>query len=373
MRKILILLVLICFVFVNSCTDYDLEEGAYSEQKIQEINYMMDQCMDEGNVPGAIIGVWQLDLEPLIITKGEANIKTKEALEESDRFRIASITKTFTAAVVLQLIDEGAFKLDDTINRWFPEIPHAKIITVRQMLNMTSGIYDVFYHDPAISWSAQNEPRRIWKTEDLYEVLMQAKPAFNPGDRCVYSNANYFLLGLLIEMETDNELEEEIQTRLLDPLEMNSTSFPTTPRIPGEYSHGYRDLDYDGRLEDITTVDPSLSWAAGAIISNLYDLKTWTREMYYGELLSGTMQQKRLDMQTMDGPVSYGLGIMKIFGFYGHNGSILGFSDIAVYLPEKDAIIVCMMNKRNDDGSKGDPDATNLMLETAKILFPDEF
>ncbi len=181
---------------------------------------------------------------------------------------------------------------------------------------------------------------------------------------------------MIAEKKTNSNLEDLVQTRLLDKLGMNHTQFPVNDEIIGNYSHGYRDQDHDGSLEDITAVNPSLPWAGGGMVSNIYDLKTWVKEMYFGELLTPATQNMRLEKNTVIPEILYyGMGIMKLKEFWGHNGSILGYSDIAMYLPSKDAVIVCMMNKRNDDGDTRylDPDATHLMVEIAKILYPDEF
>jgi len=330
--------------------------------------------MEEKKIPGILVGIWELDLEPLILAKGVSNIETNDPLKDTDKFRIASHTKTFTAAVILQLVDEGCFSLDDTIEGYFPEVPNSHVITIRQLLNMSAGIYDFYYLDPRVGQSYLDDPLRVWTSEELYQYLIEGEPDYYPGTSAAYSNANYFLLGLLIEEVTGNTVEDEIRTRLLDPLGMNSTSFPTDPEMTGNYVHGYRDKNYDGVLEDISRVEPSLPWAAGAMISNLHDMKTWVREMYHGTLLSREIQAERLETVSLYGDfVSYGLGLLKLQGFVGHDGGILGYGNVAMYLPEKDAVVICMINRSNDDGSPTDPNILDLWIKIARILYPDVF
>ena len=343
----------------------------FSAAQVREIEAQVDQIMTAHRIPGVIVGVWEGDAAPLILARGLADTATGEAIAAADRFRIASVTKTFTATVVLQLIDQGVgdLTLETTLDRFFPEVPNAATITVRQLLDMTAGVYDFFYHDPDVLWSYLNEPLRQWTAEELYTILIAQEPAFPPGERCEYSNANYFLLGQIAEQVTGNALADEVRTRILTPLGLDNTSYPTTPDMAGAYTHGYRDSDPPGELEDITRVDPSLSGAGGAMISNLYDLKTWVEALYAGDLLSAGLQDERLTWQTMSSSVRYGLGVMDLRGFIGHNGEILGYTNFSVFLPGHNATIVVMANKCNEDGTENN--ALELFAAVTRILYPD--
>ena len=359
---------LVLLVALVSCSSGD-GTTSFSVQQIFDVTAAADQTMADSNAPGAIVGVWEGNKSPMIVVRGTSNIVTHEPLQAGETLRIASVTKTFTATVVLQLIDEGLITLDETIDTWFPEVPNAASITVRMLLSMTSGVTNFFYEDPDVAWSYQHEPLRKWTQQELYNILISKAPAFQPGEKCVYDDANYFLLGMLAERVTGSSMKELITNRIIVPLGLSGTSFPDTPEMIGAYMHGYRDGGATPSLEDITAVDPSLPWAGGAMLSNLYDLKTWLQALVQGTLISPALQQERLRWNTMSTSFSYGLGIANMAGFIGHDGSILGYNNFTFYLPEKDATIIAIVNKCNDDGTN-DP-AQTLFLKVAKALYPD--
>ncbi len=365
MRNTFLPVLLFALLFCPSCGG----SSTSSAQQIQEITAAMDQVMAEFNAPGAVVGVWEGSKSPLIVVRGLSDIATNAPLLAEETLRIASVTKTFTATVVLQLIGEGAISLNDTIDRWFPEVPNAASITVRMLLGMTSGVTNFFYENPDVSWSYQHDPLRVWTQQELYAILISEAPAFQPGEKCVYSDANYFLLGMLAERVTGSTMKELITNRIIVPLGLSGTAFPDTPEMPGVYMHGYRDDAATGGLEDITAVDPSLPWAGGAMISNLADLRTWLQALVQGTLISPALQQERLRWTSMNTSVSYGLGIANLAGFIGHDGSILGYNNQMFSLPEKDASIIVIVNKCND--TDADYPAQALFLKVAKALYPE--
>jgi D-alanyl-D-alanine carboxypeptidase len=331
------------------------------------IDDLVNTAMSSGKVPGVIVGVWAPGQGTYVKAFGTANVETGEQMQATDRVRIASITKTFTATVVLQLIDEGKLSLDETIDRYLPQIPGADTITVRQLLSHSSGIYD--YEDQAFMKSVVADPLRVWKPQELINLAITHPANFPPGTSCAYSNTNYIALGMIVEQVTGNSLGDEIKNRIITPLDLASTEFPTGPDITGEYSHGYTDLNDPGRLSDITRIDMSWDWAAGAMISNLDDLEIWARAVGTGELISGDLQSQRLhflDMPEFANMVSYGLGIMKIGPLIGHSGADPGYNSSMYYLPEKDAVIVVLFNYC---GAADTVDITSIAI--AKAVFPD--
>lgn len=341
----------------------------FTDEQVRKVEALAASVMAQTRTPGVWVGVWEGKKAPLILARGKADIASGRTLQAADRFRIASVTKTFTGTVVLQLIDEGPLNLEDTVEKYFPELPNAGIITIRRLLNMTAGVNDFFYGDPRIKESYQTTPLRKWNAEELYRILVSLPSAFQPGEKCVYSNANFFLLAIIVEKVTRNRIAEEIEKRIIKPLGLTSTSYPVGPEMTGAYAHGYRDKPGGRGIEDITLVDPSLPGPSGAMISNLYDLKIWAYALAKGSLLSESTQKRRLEWNTMASVVQYGLGIMNWAGFYGHNGEILGYNNFTVYHPGKDVVIVVAANKANDDGSQGA--AQLLFLGVTKILYPD--
>ncbi len=370
MKKALLLSVILSGAFFFTACDSDVENPGKDSRMTSLIQEAVDNVLEDFGVPGALVGVWEEGRAPIVVARGVAETTSNRAMAPEATFRIASVTKTFTATIILMLADQGTLSLDDTLDKFLPQVPNSDSITIRQLLGMTAGVYDFFYHDPDVSWSYIHDPLRRWPNQELFDLLIGFPPDFPPGDRCVYSNAEYFLLGLIAEQATGTPLEELVQAKIINPLGLSRTFFPTTPNMPLGSIHGYRDsLEGEG-LEDITRVDPSLPWAGGAVISSLPDLSFWAAALYNGDLLSPAMQEERLKYNTMNGCLRYGLGIMDLCGFIGHNGEILGFANYTCYLPEKKASIVVMVNKCNDDGQGASP-SLEIFKKVTKILYPD--
>jgi D-alanyl-D-alanine carboxypeptidase len=193
-------------------------------------------------------------------------------MRATDRFRIGSVTETFVATVVLQLVGEGRFCLTDTIEDWLPGlVPNGQAITVRQLLNMTSGLFD-YPNDPRIfAPFLQGDPAHAWAPRELVAVATSHAPLFALGTGYAYCNTYYVLLDLMIEATSGNPLNAELRQRILEPLRLRATTFATTPRIAGRHAHGYMRIGQPS-LEDVTALNPSWGWAAGAIVSTADDV-----------------------------------------------------------------------------------------------------
>lgn len=342
-------------------------EASFSPDIEARIDHLVNNAMSINNIPGVVVGVWAPGQGTHVKAYGTADIETGEAMQTADRVRIASITKTYVATVILQLVDEGKLSLDETIERYLPQIPNAQGITIRELLNHTSGLYD--YEDQAFMRSVAQNPMKAWTPAELINVAVSHPPAFAPGSSCVYSNTNYTALGMIIEQVTASPLGEEIRKRIIIPLGLLDTEFPLTPDMTGQYSHGYMDMNNTGKLTDITRIDMSWDWAAGAMISDLDDLKVWAKALGIGELISDDMQRQRLawiDMPEFANLASYGLGIMKVGPFIGHTGADPGYNSAMYYVPEKEAVIVVLFNYCSGADIV---DATSMGI--GKIIFPD--
>lgn len=358
------------FLLLVCCISISCGNPSFSGENEQYIEQVLKNAMAENDVPGAIVGVWAPSRGTWVHAEGIADLTTGREIRPTDKFRIASITKTFTATVILQLVDEGTLSLDDTVDRWAPEVPYSDQITIRQVCNHTSGIYSMT-EDEDFDKALLDDPLRKWTFEEMLEVALKHDPYFPPSEGWHYSDTGYELLGVIIEKVTGNDIEQEIQKRVVEELGLTNTSFPYGPEMTGEYSHGY--VERDGILVDYTETDPSAPWAGGAMISNLYDLKTWAKALADGTLLAQATQEERLTWVDMPGMKrfegKYGLGICSFGGFVGHNGEILGYNSSMYYLPSKDATIVVMLNKCRPGAESP---ADEVFLRIAKILFPEE-
>ena len=355
------------------------------------------------SVPGATLAITS-PLGNWSGASGLANIDTDTPVAASDRFEIGSVTKTFTAATLLKLLEAGALTLDDTLNQWLPEsvianVANASAITVRQLLNHTSGVAE---YDFILLEQGMSDPTiflRDWLPEEIVALIGNSDPTFAPGEGWQYSNTNYILAGMVIEAASGNTLASEIQTKIIEPLSLNDTFFVSViEEIPGGYISGYLDINPgDGILEltDTSIANLSWAWSTGAIVSNTADLTRYAQALYQGDLLSEASQAEMFDLVTTGRGYEYGLGVMsfetpELGRIFGHRGGSLGFNANMWYAPEEDFTYVELLNGRAEESLALDtiPDFRNgpiaeignissygefnLMLteQTAQVLLP---
>jgi len=314
-----------------------------------KLDQLMDASMQKYQSPGMTMGVWVPGKGAFVKAKGLADISAKQKMKTDYKFRIGSLTKTFTATVVLQLVDEGKLSLDDPVSKFDP-FAGSQNITIRQLLNMTSGLYNYTELEWLYNGFLKNR-NKYYAPEYLLDSGLDHKPYFRPGKGFHYSNTNYILLGLIIEKVTGNRLQDEYENRIIKKLGLKNTYYPTENTIRGKYSHGY--MLEDEKLVDWTDQNISWGWAAGGLISNMYDMKEYIKAISDDGFLSPAMQQLRLiDWVAMSAKAKdfeYGLGVFTYKGFVGHNGGLPGFINLAMYNPKTGATILFMLNTQPQD------------------------
>ncbi len=284
--------------------------------------------------------------------------------------RIGSVTKTFTATLLLEAADEGLLSLDDTIDEYVKGVPNGDEITLRQMSDMTSGIAS-YTEDEQWAKEWLSDPTRVWKPEELARIGIKESPLFDPGTEWFYSNTNYVLLGLVLEKVTGKPIAQLYQKEIIGPLELKETSFPNgDSAIPEPYDHGYtlQGKSSGDKPVDSTDWSPSEAWTAGEMISTVDDLLLYGRALGTGEgLLSPKEQKERLDSFVDDvpplnqpplkGDLAYGIGLGKDHGWIGHNGEIPGYNTYLFYHPDLEAVVVVEVNSDISSGKcpKGVP------------------
>ncbi|MBB6033260.1 serine hydrolase domain-containing protein [Phytomonospora endophytica] len=261
---------------------------------------------------------------------GTAELNGSAPADPRGHFRIGSVTKSFVATVVLQLVDEGLLGLDDPIGEHLPGlVPGGGDITVRQILDHSSGLHD-YMSEPGMSTNRWRGDARFdsYEPGELLDIAFATTPD-EPEPGWHYSNTNYIVAGVLVERLTGNTLADEIGARILDPLRMRHTSLPgDDPSVPEPHAHGYTTVD--GAFVDATEQNPSLDWAAGEMISTTADLNRFFGALLGGRLTSPeALQAMRTTVPT--GTIfEYGLGLQEFAlpcgtTATGHGGQLLGY------------------------------------------------
>ncbi len=322
-------------------------------------------------IPGAVIGVWVPGKGEFVKGFGYSRLSPQEPMAVTDHFRIGSNTKTFVATVLLQLVDEKKLALDDTIAHFNLglTVPNENKITLRQLAEMRSGIIDM-YAVPGV----QKESDAVWASRTPRQwVTLAGKqpPLFAPGTKYNYSNTNWFLLGLVIEKVTHDTIEHQIDSRILTPMNLDETSFPTTDRsMPEPYAHGYS-LDAKKQwIDESAVLAPSVSWAAGAMISDMADMKRWVKAYVTGTTNGESSQKARLTcLPTGTGNLSFGLGIGCSAGWYGYTGGITGYNTGAYYMPATGITLIVFVNSQVEHPFPGVANA--IFRDLARIVTPN--
>jgi len=325
--------------------------GSVDEVTAQRLQAILDQDLNRLKIPGMQAYLRTADGKTWSGASGTTDLRRKHAMTPEDILRVGSTTKTFTAVIVLKLVEEGELKLDDQLTKWYPDFPNAEKITIRQLLNHTSGIPEYI---PKILMKSIL-PSTRWQPEEIVKIAQAEKPLFAPGSAFSYSNANYVLLGLIAEKITGKSAVELLHERIIDPLGLEHTFFIPYEQAPERLVPSWdRDMSHFPGMLDITV--KNTSWASGAytsgaLASNANDLAGFYENLFDGRLLSPTMMQAMTDYIEAPNPgfseqTGYGLGLMQmdIEGkeLVGHVGQFMGATAIAVVAPDEKTTIVVL-------------------------------
>jgi D-alanyl-D-alanine carboxypeptidase len=321
-------------------------------------------------VPGVSIAVYVPGYAPYIKSVGYADLPSKTPFRLPDKFRIGSNTKTFVVTVLLQLADEHRLSLDDTISKFAlgVDIPNARRITIRQLCEMRSGLFET-YDTPQFNKMDVTPQTRV-TPKQMVQWAAAHKPVFAPGARYSYSNTNYIILGMIIEKVTNDTVGNQIRKRLLQPMALTDTSFPDDAAMPAPYSHGY-DAKGKGNWRDVTVyVPPSVTWAAGAMISTVPDMKRWVKSYVTGTMNSRAAQRARLRCLPtgLGKDLNFGLGIGCSSGWYGYTGGLPGYNTAAYYFPSKDITVIAFVNAQREQPAPGV--ANSILRDITRVITP---
>jgi D-alanyl-D-alanine carboxypeptidase len=345
---------------VVACTAALTAPAAGAAPAPSPVQQALDTWVADG-VPGAIALV-RSDGSARHFASGVSDLKTARPIRPSDRFRIGSISKAYTSTVVLQMVAARRLSLEDSVEHWLPGlVPNGRAITVRELMNHTSGIPE--YLDIPFFVRLLTDPLHFYTPRELVALAVAKPPTSPPGAAFSYSNTDYILLGLIVaavdHVATVPGLEIaaaplEIGRRVIAPLGLRDTSFPIVdPDIRGPHSHGY-EIDLPPEIGppvlDATRTSPSWAWTAGAIISTLDDVADFHRALFGGRLLRPAQQhQLETTVPAIPGALDYGLGVFKLQTpcgpAWGHDGSVPGYLTISLTSPDESRQAVVMANR----------------------------
>jgi len=331
-----------------------------SPHRVAAIEAMLEEALLEP-VGGVVAAVRFPDGEAVFAAAGSS--KEGEALDTEDSFRVASITKTFIAALVLSLVDDGLVSLDLPVAGYLPSLGIDDRITVRHLMNHSSGLAD--------HWGLSQEPSEacapcLWEPEDLVALIDLSQPTFEPGTHWSYTSTGYVILGMLIEAVTGNDLAAELRHRVLEPARVeNSFLFGFEPARVEPVTGHWLDAEgvpvpYPFSYEELMT----RAGAAGSLVSSAPDLLTFLDALFAEQIIPAPLLAEMLDTvpRTPDGGdqfVRFGLGIHHpmVGDWWMHGGGIPGFLSVYFRDPSTGATVIVLTNCKctGDDGTEFDP------------------
>jgi len=311
----------------------------------RRLDSQIEAIVRRNNLPSVAVEVSVPGTGRYTFVTGFANRKTRIPRTLDQPFRIASITKTFAATAILVLVDRGTLHKTDRIAKWYPTFPNANRITVDDLLRMRSGIPAP--NDDEVLAKVYDAPLAPAPSlEDELASYARLREQFKaPNTVGVYTDFNYDILAGIGRRVTGKDIGDLIAETVIAPLRLRATSYPTGPTIPGDL-RGYGWNPATKRFDDKTLFNPPLAGAAGAVVSSVTDLRTFSRALCIGTLLRPQTQRARMIGQPLVGThADYGEGVALGSGFCGHSGTINGFSTDMYYVQKFDASLVISVNR----------------------------
>jgi D-alanyl-D-alanine carboxypeptidase len=348
----------------------------------QKLQAKLDEWHKAGKFAGATLGVCPADGNCFALSVVFTDLEKKTPMRPTDLMAAGSVGKTYAAAVALQLVKEGKINLDDKVEKylgkesWFSRLPNAKDITVRQLMNHTSGLVRYEFKEQFTKDLTAN-PDKIWLPEELVAYLLDEKAPFEAGKGWDYSDTNYIVLGMIIERVTGKKFYDEARRRVLKPLKFERT-FPQDRRELKGLIPGYAGADnpFGGKDKVLENgkfiINPQFEWTGGGWISNAEDLARWAKLMYEGKAFDASLLPQMLDgvPARLGRDAKYGLGVIirpTAAGLtYGHSGFFPGYMTDMMYFPEHKISLAVQVNTsvpQNLGKSLG-----RVLVEAAEVL-----
>jgi D-alanyl-D-alanine carboxypeptidase len=330
----------------------------------RELQVRLDGIREKYGLPGVSATILFPDGTTWVGTSGYGDVADEVEMTQDTAFSVASVTKTFTSALILALVEEGRIELDSPADVYLPELDLDRGITIRRLLDHTSGLHDYFLN-PKIDRVLLRRTSKRWTEAQALRYVR--KPYFKPGRGYHYSNTNYLILGILAERVGRAPLGTQLRERFFEPYGLEHTTYQPDEAPEGPVAHGYR-LAGSGRhveaedLSDRSAIVPFTSvvtaaGGAGGIASTSSDLVRWARALYSGRVLgpemTGVMINDVYRTERYRPPVPYGLGVqmVELAGerTLGHSGRMLGFRSVLRWLPDREMAVAVLTNQSVTD------------------------
>jgi len=327
----------------------------------------LDRLRERYGIPGISVAIVLRDGSTWLGVSGLADVAAEARVTRSTSFAIASVSKTFTAALILALAREDRIDLDAPVRQYLPDLRKVSVkVKVRQLLDHTSGLRDYFYH-PSIDHLLLSRPDRRWDAAGALRYV--GKAYFQPGKGWHYSNTNYLVLGMLAEVVGEAPLADQVRSRFLSPLHLDHTWYQPDENAPADVAHvahGYRftspartapaiDLSDGTPIVPFTSV-VTAAGGAGGYASNARDIARWAGALFGGDVLAPESLAAMVDVAATAAvksriPYGYGVQVIDIDGrrTIGHSGRLLGFRSVVRYLPDQGVSIAVLTNQSRTD------------------------
>ncbi len=345
-----------------------------SAQK-EVLQSLLDSLRVAGNYPGLSVGIVYKDNTTVAIVSGMNDKEKNIPLLVSDRLLQGSVGKTYASAVALRLIKEGKLNLDEKVSTylgkssWYNRIPNASTITVRMIMNHSSGVMRYEFKDQFLKDLTAN-PDKVWKPEDLLHYVLDEKASFAAGEGWEYSDTNYILLGMIIESITGKKFYDLVIQQILKPNKLNNT-FPSDKRELKGLAQGYAGAqnEFGGKDKVVGEdgkfiINPQFEWTGGGIYSTTDDLAKWGKLLYEGKVVDTSLLLSSAVPAKLGRDTKYALGVIirpTPMGLaYGHSGFFPGYMTELLYFPDKQLCVAVQCNSS---------DFKNLKIGLLRVLF----
>jgi D-alanyl-D-alanine carboxypeptidase len=364
--------VLLIFVFLLSLTQTVLAQSA-------KLKALVDSLRIAGNFPGLSVAVCNNEGNTFAVVSGYADKEKNILLKSSDRLLQGSVGKTYAAAIALRLIKEGKINLDEKVSAylghygWYNRIPNAADITVKTIMNHTSGVMRYEFKEQFTKDLTAN-PDKAWLPEDLLQYILDEKASFTAGEGWEYSDTNFILLGMVIEKITGKKYYDLLKQEILVPLKLNNT-LPSDSRKLKGLAQGYAGEQnaFGGKDKVISDdglfiINPQFEWTGGGIYSSTEDLAKWGKTLYEGKLVDTALMLSAAVPAKLGRDVKYGLGVIvrqtPMGVAYGHSGFFPGYLTEMYYFPQHKICVAVQANSSDFKNLKGS--VLRCLIEVAK-------